>query len=45
MRLTPQELARLWKAAGILWPGAPVTQSGMILGLARLMADSVLKHP
>ena len=43
VRLTPRDLESFKEAANILWPGAVLTQSGIVLGLARLMADKVKK--
>jgi hypothetical protein len=44
VRLTESDLKNLRHAADILWPGAVLTQSGIVLGLARLKADEVLKR-
>lgn len=43
VKMTPTDRDRIKKAAHILWPGAVLTQSGMILGLARLCANDALK--
>jgi hypothetical protein len=43
IRLTPGDMETLKKAGEALWPGAVLTQSGIVLGLARMMAESVLK--
>ncbi len=42
MRLTPSDLARFEKAALSQWPGAVLSQAGIVLGLARMAADSIL---
>jgi hypothetical protein len=39
LRLTKSDLDKMNKAAARLWPGAVLTQSGTILGLARLGAE------
>jgi hypothetical protein len=41
MSVEDQELFN--KAAATAWPGAPVTKSSIILGLARMGAEAVLK--
>jgi hypothetical protein len=42
VRLTASDLEKFKKAAGILWPGAVLSQSGIVLGLARMAAEAVL---
>ena len=44
VRLTESDLKKLQQAADILWLGAVLTQSGMILGLARLKADEIMRQ-
>jgi hypothetical protein len=41
VRVTPDDLNRIREAARKLWPGAVLSVSGIILGLARLKADEV----
>jgi hypothetical protein len=43
VRLSPQDLDLFKRAADSLWPGAVITQSGILLGLARIAAEGVLK--
>jgi hypothetical protein len=43
VKMTPSDLDKFKKAAELLWPGAVLTQSGTILGLARLCAEDVLE--
>jgi hypothetical protein len=46
VRLTARDMELLQSAAEVLWPGAVITKSGLVLGLARMMADDVLdKRP
>jgi hypothetical protein len=44
VRLSPKDLSHLMKAAALLWPGAPITKSSILLGLACLKADELLKR-
>ena len=44
VRMTPTDVECFRKAAEILWPGAVVTKSGIVLGLARLCCADVLKR-
>jgi hypothetical protein len=41
VRVTPDDLNRIREAARKLWPGAVLSLSGIILGLARLKADEI----
>jgi hypothetical protein len=43
VKMSTEDFAILRKAANALWPDAIVSNSGIILGLARLAAKSVLK--
>jgi hypothetical protein len=43
VRLTPSDLEKFKEAAELLWPGAVLTQSSIVLGLARMAAESVNK--
>ena len=43
VRLTTEDLKLLQQAAGVLWPGAPVSNSSILLGLAKLKAQEVLQ--
>jgi uncharacterized protein (DUF1778 family) len=42
-RLSPEDLALLKKAAEKLWPGMPISNSTLLLTLARLKAEEILK--
>lgn len=42
VKMTPSQLKTIKKAAEHLWPGALLSQSGMVLGEALLCADNVL---
>lgn len=44
VKMTTQDFADLQKAANFLWPGAILTNSGIILGLAKLGAREALKR-
>jgi hypothetical protein len=44
-RLSSADLALLRKAADTLWPGMPITNSTLLLTLARLKAEEILKSP
>ena len=43
VKMSAEDEALFNKAAEAIWPGAPVTKSGTILGLARLGAEAALK--
>lgn len=46
VKMTPSDLAKLNAAAAKLWPGAMVTQSGIVLGLAlKGASDTLGKKP
>jgi len=42
-KMTADDYAHLTKAAEAIWPGALLTKSSIVLGLAKLGADAVLK--
>jgi len=42
-RISPDDLALLRKAADRLWPGMPITNSTLLLTLARLKAQEILE--
>jgi len=42
-RMTADDYAHLTKAAEAIWPGELLTKSSIVLGLAKLGADAVLK--
>ena len=42
-KMTAEDYAHLTKAAQAIWPGALLTKSSIVLGLAKLGADTVLK--
>ena len=42
-KMTAEDYAHLTKAAEAIWPGALLTKSSIVLGLAKLGADTVLK--
>jgi uncharacterized protein (DUF1778 family) len=44
VKMSPEDLALLKKAADVLWPDAVLTRSGIVLGLSKLGARNVLKH-
>jgi hypothetical protein len=44
-RLAPADLSLLRKAADRLWPDMPITNSTLLLTLARLKAEEILKSP
>lgn len=43
-RMSPDDLALLRKAAEKLWPGVPLTNSTLLLTLARMKAEEILKR-
>ena len=43
VKMTAEDFALLQKAADAIWPKAVLTRSGVVLGLARIGAESVLK--
>ena len=43
VKMTAEDFDNLQKAANALWPDAILSNSGIILGLARLSAREVLK--
>ena len=43
VRLSVEDFALVEKAAKILWPGAVLTNSGILLGLAKIAAQDALK--
>jgi hypothetical protein len=43
VKMTEDDFKLFNKAAETIWPGAPVTKSSVILGLARMGAEAVLK--
>jgi hypothetical protein len=45
VKMTAEDYALLEKAADHIWPGAVLTRSGIVLGLARIGAESVLPKP
>jgi hypothetical protein len=44
VRVSPSDLAHLKRAGEILWPGAPITKSSLLLGLACLKANELVKR-
>lgn len=42
IKMSEEDLALFAKAAGHIWPKAVLSRSGLILGLARIGAESVL---
>lgn len=42
VKMKPSDLEEFLRAAEKVWPGAVLTQSGIILGLARIGRESVL---
>ena len=45
VRLSEQDFDLIKKASAKLWPNAVLTNSGILLGLARLAAKRVLDRP
>jgi len=45
VKMSEEDLATLMRAAGKAWSGAILTRSGIVLGLAKIGAASVLKKP
>jgi hypothetical protein len=45
IKMSEEDLALFMKAAGQIWPKAVLSRSGIILGLARIGAESVVSHP
>jgi hypothetical protein len=43
VKMSAEDFDNLQKAANILWPDAILSNSGILLGLARLSAKEVLK--
>jgi len=43
VKMSPQDFNLLKKAAERRWPGAVVTNSGIVLGLAKISAKEVLQ--
>jgi hypothetical protein len=43
VKMSEQDFELMNKAAETIWPGAPMTKSSIILGLARMGAEAVLK--
>jgi hypothetical protein len=43
VKMSEQDFELMNKAAETIWPGAPLTKSSIILGLARMGAEAVLK--
>ena len=41
VRMSAEDFKALKRAADTLWPGAPITNSSIVLGLAKLGAASV----
>jgi hypothetical protein len=45
VKMSETDYRTLQTAAAIMWPGAVLTDSSMVLGLARLKAQEVLREP
>ena len=43
VKMSAEDYAHLQKAAEAIWPGAVLTRSSIVLGLAKIGADTVLK--
>jgi len=43
VKMSAEDFAFLQKAANVLWPGAVLTNSGIVLGLAKLGANQASK--
>jgi hypothetical protein len=44
VRMTPSDRERLRVAAALQWPGAVLTESAILLGLARMAADGIINN-
>jgi len=44
VKMTPEDFNLLKKAAAHLWPGAPLTHSTLVLALAKIGAETVLRR-
>jgi hypothetical protein len=44
VKMSAEDFAELKRAADVLWPGAILTNSSVILGLAKLKASDVLNE-
>jgi hypothetical protein len=44
VKMTAEDFTTLRKAASAIWPDAVLSNSGIVLGLARLAAKDVLKR-
>lgn len=44
VKMSAEDFDNLQKAANLLWPDAILSNSGIILGLARLAAKDILKR-
>jgi uncharacterized protein (DUF1778 family) len=45
VRLTGDDITLMTRAAGVAWPGAILSTSSIMLSLARLKAEEILKSP
>jgi hypothetical protein len=45
VRVSDADLKLIRKASEALWPGMPITNSTLLLTLARLKAQEILKNP
>jgi len=43
VRMTAEDLKKLKQAADVVWPGAPLSRSSLILGLAIRAAEDILQ--
>ncbi len=43
VRMTPDDLKKFEQAANVLWPGAVLSRSSLILGLAKRSAEEILQ--
>jgi hypothetical protein len=43
VKMSPRDFDMLKRAAGVIWPDAELTNSGIMLGLAKLGAREILK--
>lgn len=43
VKMSPDDFQLLKKAADVRWPDAPMTNSGILLGLAKISAKEVLR--
>lgn len=43
VRMSTEDMKLFQNAADVIWPKAPLTRSSIVLGLARIVSETVLK--